>query len=85
MKNKYRRGLKTSWEKEKLLFKSNFFFPHDVFPSYISLFIYISLVCQNAASCGDGLQRKFWQPAFSPFQQYFQKGSSSSSLKAELY
>ena len=49
MKNKYHIGLKTLLEKEKLLFTSNFSFPHNVFHSYKSL------VRQIAALCGNGL------------------------------
>ena len=49
MKNKCHIGLKTWWEKEKLLVTSNFSFSHGAFHSYISL------VRQNAALCGNGL------------------------------
>ena len=46
---KYHKGQKTLWDKEKLLVPSNFSFSHIVFHSYKSL------VCQNAALCGNGL------------------------------
>ena len=49
MEIKYQTGLKTLWEKEELLVTSNVSFSHNVFHSYISL------VCQNAALCGNGL------------------------------
>ena len=49
MINKYHVGLKTLREKEKLLITSNFSFSHNVFQSYISL------VRQNVALCGNGL------------------------------
>ena len=54
MENKYHKGLKTLREKEKLLVTSNFSFSHTVFYSYISL------VCQNAVLCGNGLNCLFF-------------------------
>ena len=48
--NKWHVEKKTLSEKEKLLVTSNFFFSHNVFHSYISV------VRQNAALCGNGLQ-----------------------------
>ena len=49
MKNNCHIGYKTLWEKEKLLVTSNFSFSHNAFHSYISL------VRQNAALYGNGL------------------------------
>ena len=50
MKNMCHTGQKTLCEKEKLLVTSNFSFSHNVFHRYISL------GCQNAALCGNGLR-----------------------------
>ena len=49
-------GWKALREKEKLLVTSNFSFPHNVFQSYISL------VRQNAALCGTGLNKFLSSP-----------------------
>ena len=56
MKNKCHKGEKTSLEKEKLLFISNFSFSHNVCQSYISL------VGQNTVLCGNGLNEIFSHP-----------------------
>ena len=50
MENKYYIGLKTLWEKEKVLVTSNFSFSRNVFHSYISS------LRQNATLHGNGLK-----------------------------